>query len=68
MYKYKYMYNLDNYLAQVLETFFCLLPYYFLFFCRDSAVFIFPALLATSCKDPIQNRDRVPAPCGQSYI
>ena len=32
----------------------------FLFSCRDSAVFIFPTILA-DFKDPIQNRDRVPA-------
>ena len=48
------MHNPDNYLAQVAETLFgC-------FFCRDSAVFIIPTLLA-DFKDIIQNWYGVPA-------
>ena len=46
------MYNQDNYPFRLLAN--C-----FQFFCRDSAVFIFPTLLA-DLKDPIQNRDSVP--------
>ena len=39
------------------EDFYCLLANCFLFFCRNSAVFIFPTLLA-DFKDQIKNRDR----------
>ena len=41
-----YMYYPDNYQTQVVETIFSLLPYCFLLFCSDLAVFIFPMLLA----------------------
>ena len=51
--------NPDNYLAQHAETL------YFLFFCRDLAVFIFPTLLA-AFRDPIHNR--VPALRGKLQI
>ena len=44
------MYNPDNYLTQVANC--------FLFNCRDSAVFIFPTLLA-DFKDPLQNLNNV---------
>ena len=54
------MHNPDNYVTQVVETLFGCLQ--IAFFCRDSAVFIFPTLLA-DFKDPIQNRNRV-----SSYI
>ena len=58
------MHNLDNYLAQVVETFFV----YIMFFCRSSAEYIFPTLLA-DFKDPIQNWDGASSPPGgQSYI
>ena len=53
--------NPDNYLAQHAETL------YFLFFCRDLAVFIFPTLLA-DFRDPIQNPARVPALRGKLQL
>ena len=39
----------------------------FLFFCRDFAQFIFQTLLA-DLKDPIQNRERIPAPYADWHI
>ena len=58
-------YNPDKYRAQVVETLFCLLLNSILFSCSDSvAVFLSPTLLS-DFKDPIQNRDRVPAPCAE---
>ncbi len=53
-------------MAQVMETF-CLLANCFLFFCRDSAVFIFQTLLAVF-EDTIQNGDRVPALWAELHI
>ena len=46
------MFNPDNYLFKVAETL-SVSSASFLFFCRDSAVLIFPTLLS-DFKDPIQ--------------
>ena len=59
------MYNSDKYLKSG-EDPFRPLANCFLFFCRDSAVFIFPTLLA-DFKDPIQKQTGSPI-CGDSHI
>ena len=53
------IYNPENYLAKCGDSF-ILLAKCFLFFCRESALFILSVLLA-HLKDPIQKRNRVPA-------
>ena len=57
----------DNYLAQILDNHFHLVANCFMYYCRDLAVFLFPALLA-DFKDPIQNLDRVPALWSELHI
>ena len=60
------MHNPDNYLAQVVKT----LPSAnncFMILCRDSTVSIITTLFA-DCKDPTQNRDRIPSSWVQLHI
>ena len=53
--------------SQIVGAPFCLLANYFLFFCSDLAVFIFPILLA-HFKDPIESKQRVSTPWVQLHI
>ena len=57
------MYNPNNYLSQEAKIISSASKLFF----GDSAVFVFPLLLA-DFKDPIQNRDRAPVPRGGLHI